>query len=58
MSQEQFAKKVDVSRPTLSRFINGHLLPCVDTAIAIEKVTNGAVSVGGWVIEAKVTFAA
>ena len=48
VSQTQFAEKIGVSQPTLSRYLVGETIPSVVTAIKIEQVTGGAVKPRDW----------
>ena len=48
ISQSEFADKIGVSQPTLSRYYNGDTLPSVVIGARIEKATGGEVSCGEW----------
>lgn len=48
ISQSEFADKIGVSQPTLSRYYNGDTLPSVVIGARIEKATGGEVSCGDW----------
>ena len=46
--QSEFAKKIGVTQPTLSRYVNGESLPSVVIGARIEKATSGEVACGDW----------
>ena len=48
ISQSEFADKIGVSQPTLSRYVNGDTLPSVVIGARIEAATSGEVSCGEW----------
>ena len=48
ISQSEFADKIGVSQPTLSRYYNGDTLPSVVIGARIEKATGGEVACGDW----------
>ena len=48
ISQSEFADKIGVSQPTLSRYVNGDTLPSVVIGARIEAATSGEVSCGDW----------
>jgi len=48
ISQSQFADKIGVSQPTLSRYYNGDTLPSVVIGARIEKATGGEVACSDW----------
>ena len=48
ISQSQFADKIGVSQPTLSRYYNGDTLPSVVIGARIEKATGGEVACSEW----------
>jgi len=48
ISQSEFADKIGVSQPTLSRYVNGDTLPSVVIGARIETATSGEVSCGEW----------
>ena len=48
ISQSEFAEKIGVSQPTLSRYVNGDTLPSVVIGARIETATSGEVSVRDW----------
>lgn len=45
----EFARKMGISKPSMSRIIQGRQLPTIDLATKIELETRGFVSVKGWV---------
>jgi DNA-binding transcriptional regulator YdaS (Cro superfamily) len=47
-SCESLAKKIGVSKSTISRWATGKRAPPVVEAIALERTTRGAVPVGSW----------
>ncbi len=49
LTQQDAAKALGVSQSTLSELENGKLVPKVDTAGRIERVTAGAVPVTSWI---------
>ena len=51
ISRRDFAQAIGVHESVLSRFINGHARPGLDSAVAIERVTGGAVPASSWVAE-------
>ena len=46
--QSEFAKKIGVTQPTLSRYVNGESLPSVVIGARIEKATSSEVACGDW----------
>ena len=48
ISQSEFADKIGVSQPTLSRYVNGDTLPSVVIGSRIEAATSGEVACGDW----------
>ena len=48
ISQSEFADKIGVSQPTLSRYYNGDTLPSVVIGARIEAATSGEVACGDW----------
>ncbi len=48
ISQTDFSEKIGVTQPTLSRYVNGDIIPSVIIAYKIEKVTKGAVTCKEW----------
>lgn len=48
ISQSEFADKIGVSQPTLSRYVNGDTLPSVVIGARIEAATSGEVACGDW----------
>ena len=48
ISQSEFADKIGVSQPTLSRYVNGDTLPSVVIGARIETATSGEVSTRDW----------
>ncbi|MCH1487845.1 MAG: helix-turn-helix domain-containing protein [Pseudomonadales bacterium] len=48
ISQSEFADKIGVSQPTLSRYYNGDTLPSVVIGARIEKATGGEVACSDW----------
>ena len=48
ISQSEFADKIGVSQPTLSRYVNGDTLPSVVIGARIEAATSGKVACGDW----------
>ena len=48
ISQSEFADKIGVSQPTLSRYMNGDTLPSVVIGARIEAATSGEVACGDW----------
>ena len=48
VSQTQFADKLGISQPTLSRYLIGSTYPTVVSAIQIERLTNGKVKCHDW----------
>lgn len=48
ISQSEFADKIGVSQPTLSRYVNGDTLPSVVIGARIEKATSGEVACDDW----------
>ena len=48
ISQSEFADKIGVSQPTLSRYVNGETLPSVVIGARIEAATSGEVACGDW----------
>ena len=48
ISQSEFADKIGVSQPTLSRYVNGDTLPSVVIGARIEAATSGEVSCKDW----------
>ena len=48
ISQSEFADKIGVSQPTLSRYVNGDTLPSVVIGARIETATGGEVSTRDW----------
>ena len=48
ISQSEFADKIGVSQPTLSRYVNGDTVPSVVIGARIEAATSGEVSCGDW----------
>ena len=48
LSALEFSRRLDVSQPTLSRWMLGKALPTVDHALKIEAATGGAVSCDTW----------
>ena len=48
ISQSEFADKIGVSQPTLSRYVNGDTLPSVVIDARIEAATSGDVACGDW----------
>ena len=48
ISQSEFADKIGVSQPTLSRYVNGDTLPSVVIGARIEAATSGEVACGEW----------
>lgn len=51
VSQADFAAALGVKQPTVSRLVNGVQRPSLDLAIAIERVTRGAVPFTSWASE-------
>ena len=48
IDQTTVAKRIGVSQPTFSRYLKGQTEPTVSTALKIEKITGGYVSVYDW----------
>jgi len=48
LSQTDFSKKIKISQPTLSRYLNADTIPSVVNALIIEKATNGQVPCECW----------
>ncbi len=48
LSALEFSRRLDVSQPTLSRWMLGKALPTVDHALKVEAATGGAVSCDTW----------
>lgn len=46
-----FAESVGITRPYLSQIENGHRVPSLDVAVAIQRATGGAVPADIWVAD-------
>jgi DNA-binding transcriptional regulator YdaS (Cro superfamily) len=49
VSQRMFAPRINVSQPTLSRYLKGLTIPNAITAAKIAEVTGGEVTMEDWV---------
>jgi transcriptional regulator with XRE-family HTH domain len=58
ISQRQFAGRLSIDQSVVSRIASGAIKPSLQTAIAIEAATGGAVPVGSWVEPSPSTDAA
>jgi transcriptional regulator with XRE-family HTH domain len=43
ITTSEFARRIGLSQPSVSRLMNGHRAPSLDTILAIERVTKGKV---------------
>ena len=48
VTQSAFAERLGLTQATVSRLASGLLRPRLDTALAIERITAGAVPVESW----------
>ena len=48
VTQRAFAKRIGIDYSVVSRFINGKATPALNTAVNIERETNGAVPASAW----------
>jgi DNA-binding transcriptional regulator YdaS (Cro superfamily) len=55
VSQVNFAARIGISQSALSKMCSGAITPRLQTALAIERETGGAVSVSTWVGKAKLS---
>jgi DNA-binding transcriptional regulator YdaS (Cro superfamily) len=49
VGQAEFARHIGVTQGPISKFIAGHVLPSLETAVLIESATGGAVKPASWV---------
>jgi len=49
VSQRAFAPRINVSQPTLSRYLKGITVPNAITTAKIEEATGGEVTMADWV---------
>lgn len=49
LSREAVAKSVEITKASLDRYCRGERIPTLGAALAIEKVTNGAIPARSWV---------
>jgi transcriptional regulator with XRE-family HTH domain len=50
LSQAEFARRIGVSPPALSRFITGARIPHATSILKIRDATDGKVDVNDWVV--------
>ncbi len=52
VSQSQFARDAGITQSAISKYVNGERQPNIDQALAIERATDGQVSVEEWETDA------